>query len=1134
MIRSPLLTNYIHIVYWNCDHLTRDKVDQLGITARTVKPALILLTEIWKRVSANGAAPLNPYIADYCWHSLSPPDSPGVGMFIRDDLDAAIVTNPCHTSAPPTVEAELIWISIRHNAHTNTHLGLLYRSPSYHSNATWSYIRDSIVAMLEITPNVILVGDFNARHSDFGDRICSPDGSKASEAVLGTGLHNLNMTFIPNQSTYCTGSVLDLVFASSSAQVQHISVDKRLNLVSDHFPLSLYLSALDPIVHPPTPATTHRTWNIGKADWSSFTKCLSSLFSTPFQSSSVGSQHIDDLWSHLKFGLIRSAETHVGYKTIKPNRKQWWSSHPDHTTSSIAILSAYRIAHRDLYRSARRRTVPSLIAALRATRSRWRKHRSDSISHAWQQTCNNITDDQQCKKHLWNCFKRTLPSDFIPVHSISAPVNSPVDPINTLAGYFAQTCTMHTGDFDPFTHFDIQTFHNNLPDHMHSFHDAPFTTDELRTARSLINTNSACGPDNIHPLFLKHAPDTFFDLLLTLINLTWTHGYMPLDWTSANICPLYKGKGDKSLPTSFRPISLTSLVVKMVERLILIRIHDHLLQQLSPMQSGFRPGFCTYDNIYRLLSASTDALQSRSHLPCVFIDLKKAFDSVWIDALLYKLHKFGVHGRAWHWIRAFLSNRRLRVSQSGQQSEWFDITAGVPQGSVLAPTLFLVFINDLAESLHHDTVSAMYADDISLDTLAFLGQAGYASLQSSLNACATWAYRWKMVFSEEKTNVVCFRRGIRSPLTCALTMGDLFAIKEVSHYTFLGLTLQHNLRWNIHFSNTIKKIRKSSYMISRIIRPTGPPSPRTIRLFVQAIIIAQYSYALMFWRPTLAQLTAIQRAVIGPLRKVLQLPRCTSHQAIFADFGILPPTHQRQAQLLAYYRRAHQMEQFYPENPVYASIRSNSAPKPASASINQRDFSPAAELHTLQELFDYDLRTATQAPKLILLQSQLAAYKASSPSTSSTGLRTIKSDPGCSLYIKHSTKQQACLFARYRHDFARFAQSTMMYRITANNPVPQDILCPSCNAPADDRDHALTACSSYSAARCTANAALSQQLIPTANLRNYLADFTTADISATALRTPATIRFVLSIIYTFIKHIQTIRFPLVSDTFDPP
>ena len=267
---------------------------------------------------------------------------------------------------------------------------------------------------------------------------------------------------------------------------------------------------------------------------------------------------------------------------------------------------------------------------------------------------------------------------------------------------------------DQFVSVFINEDSSDLPDLDTSPHPTvpSFSIDCKGERKLLVNIkpHTACGPDNLPAFLLKEAADELAPIFCLLFNATLHQGKIPHAWKSADVTPIYK-KGDKHRPENYRPISLTSIVCKTAEHIIHSQIIHHLdnHNMLTECQFEFRKKHSCDSQLLITIDNLARGLRDKQQIDAILLDFSKAFDRVPHERLLLKLHHYGIRGQLLAWIRDFLSERTQQVILEGTKSSVASVTSRVPQGTVLGPLLFLVFINDLPECVASKL--RLFADD---------------------------------------------------------------------------------------------------------------------------------------------------------------------------------------------------------------------------------------------------------------------------------------------------------------------------------------------------------------------------------------------------------------------------------------
>ena len=331
----------------------------------------------------------------------------------------------------------------------------------------------------------------------------------------------------------------------------------------------------------------------------------------------------------------------------------------------------------------------------------------------------------------------------------------------------------------------------------------------------LQKTQPLVGTTSLHQCHQCHLPESSLQVLLDLYNETWRQQQLPKEWKHSKIVPVLKPQKDPTKAVSHRPISLTSVPCKVMERMVNNRLTWYLERNnlLSPIQSGFRSNRNTMDNIIRLENAIQSTLRHGEFLVVVTLDLEKAYDLMWVNGLLCKLHQLGIRGKMLGWLRSFLTKRTSQVVVGGVGSRLFKCQNGSPQGGVVCPTVFIVMTNNVAN--HQSCVlSGRYADDEKrwyrhkhLPTLK-------GKLEEDLALTVADYRRWGFKVAATKTTATVFTLNeVPDDFNIVIEGANIPVGKTVK---ILGITLDRKLTWNDHIRTVEAHCNKTLQLLRRI------------------------------------------------------------------------------------------------------------------------------------------------------------------------------------------------------------------------------------------------------------------------------------------------------------------------------
>ena len=410
------------------------------------------------------------------------------------------------------------------------------------------------------------------------------------------------------------------------------------------------------------------------------------------------------------------------------------------------------------------------------------------------------------------------------------------------------------------------------------------TVTDIEVNRLIRNLkDSAAGWDDIESKIIKTAHDTITKPLTHLCNLSLNNGIFPDQLKLAKVVPIFKS-GDVMLFNNYRPVSVLPIFSKILERVMYSRFLNYLNKNkiLYEFQFGFRSGHSTYMPLIVLVDRISNALEKGECVIGLFLDFSKAFDTINHSILFEKLYHYGIRGVALQWFKSYMSNRSQYVFYNGHASCAKTVTCGVPQGSVLGPLLFLVYVNDLAY-VSKALFSLMFADDTNM----FMSGKNIQLLSDQFNNELTNVVKWlqtnKLSLNIDKTHYMFFKGN--KPLENPVIMIDGKSIGKVSKTKFLGVIMDALLTWRQHTDYISAKISKGVGILYKIRKFVNK---KTLINLYYTFIYPYFSYCNEVWGSAyschLKRLTTLQKRAI----RIIGNTNRTEHtDPLYRDMNIL-------------------------------------------------------------------------------------------------------------------------------------------------------------------------------------------------------------------------------------------------------
>ena len=806
-------------------------LDELSHKKNEKLPTVLALSETWLNEHNDSTFAINGYQPIVSNFRLDNSSRGGVALFVRSGHE--YIKRPDLNKFVPFI-FESVFVTLTEPRLT---VGVVYTSPSADTAAFLDEYKNTLNSLMQLNENFILLGDFNT------DLLKYMQDSSVTEFVDSNfELGCLPLITKPTRITDTSASCLDNIITNKIYPASEAGV--LIEDISDHLPVFYSI---------PNSHHKNQTYNTNhsfpRRNFSKQNLCKLNLSLAQRSWEEILSEEDPNIASTtFKNILENELNTHCPVQTPSHNAKQpnqpWF-------TQGLKISSRKK---KKLYKKSLKN--PNRVETYRKYRNLFNK----LIKLAKSNYYSNLLDQHKHDiRKTWSVLResifktkaeKTIPTKLkcSQTDSFSTELNDPIqiaDYFNALFASVGARTTSSINNSDAVNPLEFMK-HVNVKE---TFFVLPTDETEVISTCLSIKSKQSCGYDDISNIVTKSIIYNISKPLAHIYNSSFNTGIFPDLFNISKIIPIYKN-GDKCNAANYRPISLLTSFSKILEKLMCKRLTKFISKHdiFFTKQYGFIKGRSTEHAMLDILYKIIESIENKEFALGTFLDLSKAFDTISHQTLLNKLSVYGIRGVALNWFTTYLSNRIQFVDTGSARSSFLPVTSGVPQGSILGPLLFLLYINDMP-SCSQILTYTLFADDTTALSTSPSIETLFSTTNNELKSLHAWFSSNSLQINANKTNVVLFTTRQRephldlqnTPLNLNLSGTDLNLSPSVK---FLGLQLDKNLTFKPHLDYISKKLSKSIYALRRAAKVLPLKDLKTL---YSALILPYLNYGLLAW-----------------------------------------------------------------------------------------------------------------------------------------------------------------------------------------------------------------------------------------------------------------------------------------------